>query len=50
LKEQNLCKSLISLEEETLTELFKYGKEVLFIRQLVLEGNWHDLELFFDSA
>lgn len=41
---------MLSLEEESSICLFKYGKEIGFIRQLILDGNWDDLENFFDSA
>ena len=41
---------MLSLEEEAGAGLFKYGNEVNFIRQLVLDGLWDDLENFFDIS
>lgn len=41
---------MLYLEEETGITLFKYGKEINFIRQLVLEGCWDDLDNFFDIS
>jgi len=41
---------MLSLEEEAGISLYKYGNEIAFIRQLVLEGLWDDLENFFDIS
>jgi hypothetical protein len=41
---------MLALEEETGINLFKYGKEIGFIRELVLEGQWDDLDIFFNGA
>jgi hypothetical protein len=41
---------MLSLEEEAGISLHKYGNEISFIRQLVLEGLWDDLENFFDIS
>ena len=41
---------MLSLEEESGIALYKYGNEVNFIRQLVLDGLWEDLENFFDIS
>ncbi len=30
--------------------MFKYGNEVNFVRQLILDGCWEDLENFFDIS
>jgi aryl carrier-like protein len=40
----------LTLEEESEVSLHVYGREVAFVRGLVLAGNWEDLELFFESA
>ena len=50
LREQNLLKSMLSLEEETGICLFRYGKEIAFLRQLILEGQWVDVENFLKPA
>jgi hypothetical protein len=41
---------MLSLEEEAGIALYKYGNEVNFIRQLVMDGLWDDLENFFDIS
>ena len=41
---------MLSLEEEAGIALYKYGNEVNFIRQLVMDGLWDDLENFFDTS
>jgi hypothetical protein len=41
---------MLSLEEESGINLFKYGSEINFVRQLILDGNWEDLEHFFDIS
>jgi hypothetical protein len=41
---------MLSLEEESGLCLFKYGNEINFIRQLILDGNWEDLEQFFEIS
>lgn len=50
LREQGLVKSMLSLEDETNLNLFKYGKEIAFLRQLILEGHWEDVENFLKPA
>ena len=50
MKEQNLCKSLIALEEETGLSLYRYSKELGFLRQLILEGLWDDVENFLELS
>lgn len=46
MKSQQLYKTLISLEEDTGIDLFNYNKEITFLRQLVLDGQWTDAEEF----
>lgn len=46
LKSENLDKTLVSLEEETGTNLFNYNREIMFFRQLILDGQWKDAEEF----
>lgn len=41
---------MLALEEESGISLFKYGKEIAFIRQLILEGCWDDMDNFFDIS
>jgi|LauGreDrversion4_2_1035121.scaffolds.fasta_scaffold67367_3 hypothetical protein len=41
---------MLTLEEEAGISLFKYGKEIQFIRQLILDGCWDDLENFLDIS
>lgn len=46
LKEEGFQKSLVSLEMESNLSLFSYPKEVLFLRGLILEGQWKSAEEF----
>ena len=39
-------KTLVSLEEETGLNLFNYNREIMFFRQLILDGQWKDAEEF----
>ena len=48
LKSENLNKSLISLEQETNLSLFTYNQELLFLRKLILEGQWQESEDFLN--
>jgi len=41
-----LDKALVSLEEESGVYLFNYNREIMFFRQLILEGQWKDAEEF----
>jgi len=41
-----LDRSLVSLEEETGFNLFNYNREIMFFRQLILDGQWKDAEEF----
>jgi hypothetical protein len=46
LKSENLNKTLVDLESETGINLYNYPKEISFLRQLILEGQWGDAEEF----
>ena len=49
LHNEHLDKALISLEEETNISLFNYSKELLVLRNLILEGNWSESEEILNS-
>lgn len=36
----------MALEKESKVALVRYGKELNFLRQLVLDGKWQDADLF----
>ena len=44
LREHNLLSSMLAVEQETGLSLFKYSNEIHFLRQLILEGNWSQVE------
>jgi hypothetical protein len=46
LKSEHLDKTLVDLEIETGLNLYNYTKEIFFLRQLILEGQWSDAEEF----
>ena len=46
---EHLDKALISLEQETNISLFNYPKELLVLRNLILEGNWNESEEIINS-
>ena len=46
---EHLNNALISLEEETNLSLFNYSKELLVLRNLILEGNWQEAEEILNS-
>ena len=46
---EHLDKALISLEQETNISLFNYPKELLVLRNLILEGNWTESEEILNS-
>ena len=46
---EHLDKALISLEQETNISLFNYPKELLVLRNLILEGNWNESEEILNS-
>ena len=49
LHNEHLDKALISLEEETNLSLFNYPKELLVLRNVILEGNWSGAEEILNS-
>ena len=46
---EHLDKALISLEQETNISLFNYPKELLVLRNLILEANWVEAEEIINS-
>ena len=38
------------MEEETSLSLYRYSKELGFLRQLILEGLWDDVENFLELS
>lgn len=44
LQQQGLVGSMLALEQETNLSLFKYSQEIQFLRQLILDGNWAQVE------
>lgn len=46
LKNENLDKTLVSLENESGIQLFEYNREISFLRNLILDGHWGDAEEF----
>ena len=44
LREHNLISSMLQLEQEADVSLYKYSQEITFLRQLILEGNWQQVE------
>lgn len=46
LHKQKLFKALLALEEETDLQLYSYGTEMKFFRQLIIDGQWEDAENF----
>jgi hypothetical protein len=46
LKQENLKKTLVTLESETGLFLNNYVKELFFLRKLILDGKWADAEDF----
>ena len=49
LKEHNLLSSMLTLEKETQVSLFKYSKEIQFLRNLILDGQWNDVDGFIKT-
>ena len=49
LHNEHLDKALISLEEEINLSLFNYPKELLVLRNVILEGNWSGAEEILNS-
>jgi hypothetical protein len=44
LRENGYLASMLSLEQESNLSLFKYSQDISFFRQLILEGNWPQVE------
>ena len=42
----DLIDSLIAIEKETKQSIFSYNKELSFLRKLIIEGNWEEVENF----
>lgn len=49
LREHNMLNSLVTLEKESQVSLFKYGKELTFLRGLIVDGSWSDAEAFIKT-
>jgi hypothetical protein len=46
LRSENFNKTLVTFESETGLTLNNYNKELSFLRQLILDGQWSDAEEF----
>lgn len=46
LHSQKLFKALLALEDEADISLHSYSKEIKFFRNLIIEGQWEDAEIF----
>ena len=44
LHEHGLVQAFYALEQEAELSLFKYSQEISFLRQLILEGSWAQVE------
>jgi len=44
LREHNLMTTMLALEKETGLCLFKYSSEIRVLRQMILDGNWNQVE------
>lgn len=49
LRDHNMNSSLLTLEKESQISLYKYSKEIQFLRNLVLEGQWSDADGFLKT-
>jgi hypothetical protein len=49
LREHNMLSSLIAIEKESQMSLYKYSKEIHFLRNLVLDGQWEDADIFIKT-
>ena len=49
LREHNMVESLTTLEKEAQMSLFKYSKEVQFLKDLILDGQWNDADGFIKT-
>lgn len=45
-----MFKAFQALEEESSTCLYRYSKELSFLRSLILEGQWDDVENFLEMT
>lgn len=50
MKEHNLYKAMQALEEESNMCLYRYSKELSFLRQMILDGLWDDVENFLEMT
>ena len=48
LKQNSLIQTMRSLEVESGMILDEYGRELQFLRSLLLDGQWKDIELFME--
>ena len=44
LREHNLLSTMLALEKESNLSLFKYSNEIGVLRQMILDGNWAQVE------
>lgn len=44
LREHNLLSTMLALEKESNISLFKYSNEISVLRQMILDGNWAQVE------
>ena len=49
LREHNMLSSLVAIEKESQISLYKYSKEMHFLRNLILEGQWEDSDIFIKT-
>lgn len=49
LREHNMVESLTILEKEAQLSLYKYSKEVQFLRELIIDGQWIDADGFIKT-
>lgn len=49
LRDHNMLSSLLTLEKEAQLSLYKYPKEIQFLRNLILEGQWNDADGFIKT-
>ena len=49
LREHNMLSSLIAIEKESQMSLYKYSKEIHFLRNLILDGQWEDADIFIKT-
>ena len=48
-REHNLISSLMALEKETNISLYKFSDEIVFLRNLVMNGQWQDSEVLIKT-